>query len=153
MKASKWLAFSVILFILLRVFVRSASLPKNYNDYDRNEEEIHSKEKTLSRSKRFSTNEYLMIAISVFNIFVLLYNNIETFFPQRNSLTKTVESNPVDLNQATAESSYYESTLAAPPSVTTDTLTSQISPAPLLSSQASAQREETIHQIAEMLIR
>ena len=153
MRTSKWLAFSVILFILLRVFVRSASLPTHNTDYDRHEGGNHSNEKALSRSKRFSTNEYLMIAISVFNIFVLLYNNIETFFPQRNSLSKTVESKPVDLNQAAAESSYYESTLTAPLSVTTDSLTSQISPAPLLSSQASAQREETIHQIAEMLIR
>ena len=153
MKASKWLAFSVILFILLRVFVRSASLPKHDGDYDRNEEETHSKEKTLSRSKRFSTNEYLMIAISVFNIFVLLYNNIETFFPQRNSLSKTVASNSVDLNQASADSSYYESTLDVPLSVKTDTLASQTSPAAPFSSQASAEREETIHQIAEMLIR
>ena len=157
MRTSKWLAFSVILFILLRVFVRSASLPTHNTDYDRHEGGNHSNEKALSRSKRFSTNEYLMIAISVFNIFVLLYNNIETFFPQRNSLSKTVAvaSNSVDLNQATADSGYYESRLAVPLSLQTDQAASQNSPAASLSlsSQASAQRDETIDQIAEMLIR
>ena len=147
MKTSKWLASSVILFILLRVFVRSAPLPKHDSDYDRQEERNNSNEKVLSRSKRFSMNEYLMIAISVFNIFVLLYNNIETFFPQRNSLSKTVVANSVDLNQANADSGFYESTLDLPLSA------SQISPAAPLSRQASAQRDETIDQIAEMLIR
>ena len=151
MRTSKWLAFSVILFVLLRVFVRSASLTKHNSDHHTDEEENHSNEQALlSRSKRFSTNEYLMIAISVFNIFVLLYNNIETFFPQRNSLSKTVAGNSDDLNQATADSSYYESTLDVPLNIKTDN-----SPAaPLsLSSQASAQRDQTIGQIAEMLIR
>ena len=151
MRTSKWLAFSVLLFVLLRVFVRSASLTKHNSDHHTDEEENHSNEQALlSRSKRFSTNEYLMIAISVFNIFVLLYNNIETFFPQRNSLSKTVGGNSDDLNQATADSSYYESTLDVPLNIKTDN-----SPAaPLsLSSQASAQRDQTIGQIAEMLIR
>ena len=155
MRTSKWLASSVILFILLRVFVRSAPLTKHSSDYDRNEEGNHSNEKALSRSKRFSMNEYLMIAISVFNIFVLLYNNVQTFFPQRNSFSKTVASNSVDLNQANAGSAsgYYESTLDLPLSVKTDNVASQSSPVAPLSSQASAQRDETIHQIAEMLIR
>ena len=150
MRTSKWLALSVLLFVLLRVFVRSASLPKHHTDHTTNEEGNHSNEKALSRSKRFSMNEYLMIAISVFNVFVLLYNNIQTFFPQRNSFSKTVGGNSVDLNQATADSSYYEPTLDVPLNIKTDN-----SPAaPLsLSSQASAQRDQTIDQIAEMLIR
>ena len=145
MRTSKWLASSVILFILLRVFVRGAP-PKHNSEYDRNEEN-HSNEKALSRSKRFSMNEYLMIAISVFNIFVLLYNNMETFFPQRNSFSKTVASNPVDLNQASADSGFYESTLDVPLFAT------QKPEAAPFSSQASAQRDGTIDQIAEMLIR
>ena len=146
MRTSKWLASSVILFILLRVFVRGASLTKHNSDYDRNEEN-HSNEKALSRSKRFSMNEYLMIAISVFNIFVLLYNNMETFFPQRNTFSKTVASSSVDLNQANADSGFYESTPDVP------LFPTQKSEAAPFSSQASAQRDGTIDQIAEMLIR
>ena len=131
MRTSKWLASSVILFILLRVFVRSASLPPQGAEND-------TKEKALSRTKRFSMNEYLMIAISVFNIFVLLYNNIETFLPARSSPPVSVESVPsdsVNLNQAPQENLLVGSSVAAP------------------AVQARADRDQTIDQIAEMLIR
>ena len=127
MRTSRWLASSVILFILLRVFVRSAPFP-------RHDPENHSNEKALSRSKRFSMNEYLMIAISVFNIFVLLYNNIETFLPVRTSLPASVPSVPSDslnLNQANQDDVLALSSISAP--ITT--------------------RDQTIDQIAEMLIR
>merc|ERR1712232_764631 len=72
---------------------------------------------------------------------------METFFPQRNSLSKTVASSSVDLNQANADSGFYESTLDVPLFAT------QKSEAAPFSSQASAQRDGTIDQIAEMLIR
>ena len=83
-------------------------------------------------------NEYLMIAISVFNIFVLLYNNIETFLPARSSPPVSVESVPsdsVNLNQAQQQNLLAESSVAAPPV------------------QARTDRDQTIDQIAEMLIR
>ena len=83
-------------------------------------------------------NEYLMIAISVFNIFVLLYNNIETFLPVRSSPPVSVESVPsdsVNLNQAQQENLLVGSSVAAPVI------------------QARADRDQTIDQIAEMLIR
>ena len=84
-------------------------------------------------------NEYLMIAISVFNIFVLLYNNIETFFPARTSLSKTIPNVPdvsVNLNQVQPDTILSESTVEAP-----------------IATQSLLGREDTIDQIAEMLIR
>ena len=87
-------------------------------------------------------NEYLMIAISVFNIFVLLYNNIETFFPGRGSLSKTVpsvssdSSVPLSVMPAQEDSVLAQSTLEAP-----------------VTGLSLAGRDETIGQIAEMLIR
>ena len=140
MRTSKWLASSVILFILLRVFVRSASLPRQNGSLHQTGKD--SDEKALSRSKRFSMNEYLMIAISVFNIFVLLYNNIETFFPGRASLSKTVpsvssdSSVPLSVMPAQEDSVLAQSSLQAP-----------------VTGLSSAGRDETIGQIAEMLIR
>ena len=84
-------------------------------------------------------NEYLMIAITVFNIFVLLYNNIETFLPVRTSLPGSVARLPSDslnLNQANQEDVLAVSSIAAP-----------------VTSQTSGTRDQTIDQIAEMLIR
>ena len=83
-------------------------------------------------------NEYLMIAISVFNIFVLLYNNIETFLPVRSSPPVSVESVPsdsVNLNQAQQQNLLVGSSVAAP------------------AVQSRTDRDQTIDQIAEMLIR
>ena len=137
MRTSKWLASSVILFILLRVFVRSAPVTERGSYASQNEND--SGEKALSRGRRFSMNEYLMIAISVFNIFVLLYNNIETFFPARISLSKTIPNVPdvsVNLNQVQPDTILPESTVEAP-----------------IATQSLLGREDTIDQIAEMLIR
>ena len=93
-------------------------------------------------------NEYLMIAISVFNIFVLLYNNIETFFPGRASLSKTVpsvssdSSVPLSVMPAQEDSVLAQSSLQAQ-----STLQAPVTGLSL------AGRDETIGQIAEMLIR
>ena len=147
MRASKWLASSVILFILLRALVRSGPILETNTNGDHGE----SNQRLLSRSKRFSMNEYLMLALSVFNVFVFLYNNIETFFPATVKTSSKYENNILRNRQ---ESIQLPPPTAAPPLIIT-------SPPPITdqnnlfddSFQVNQDRELMIDQIAEMLIR
>ena len=78
MRTAKWLASSVLVVLLVRALVLVQARPTLHQEGE---------QRILSREKRFSMNEYLVLALSVFNVFVFLYNNIETFFPA--ALTKT----------------------------------------------------------------
>ena len=77
MRTAKWLASSVLVVLLVRALVLVQARPALHQEGE---------QRILSREKRFSMNEYLVLALSVFNVFVFLYNNIETFFPA--ALTK-----------------------------------------------------------------
>ena len=72
MRTAKWLASSVLVVLLVRALVLVQARPTLHQEGE---------QRILSREKRFSMNEYLVLALSVFNVFVFLYNNIETFFP------------------------------------------------------------------------
>ena len=100
MHVAKILASIMIVFLLMRAVACSKPTNANYEEYQKQGEE-----KLLSRSKRFSMNEYMMIILSVFNVFVFMYNNVETFFP--NQVTKQSKpqqfSEPISLKQQTLE--------------------------------------------------
>ena len=146
MRASKWLASSVILFILLRALVRSGPIlePNTHSDGDHEE----SNQRLLSRSKRFSMNEYLMLALSVFNVFVFLYNNIETFFPATVKTSSRYENNILRNRQESIQlpASAPPLMMTSPPPPTDQNLDEDYF-------QVNQDREEMIDQIAEMLIR
>ena len=146
MRASKWLASSVILFILLRALVRSGPIPnKTYSD----DLQDDLNQKLLSRSKRFSMNEYLMLALSVFNVFVFLYNNIETFFPTAVKKSPTNENNILSNRQESIPIPQLASPLvisSPPPTIDQNNFDDDFY-------QINQDREVMIDQIAEMLIR
>ena len=143
MRTSKWLASSVMLFLLMRALAHAAVMRNGDNDFHKEDDEQTS-EKLLTRSKRFSMNEYLMIALSVFNVFVFFYNNVETFFPAKLKSSFKTQSQPstslpmvfttsppkFNLNNEILERNIYEE-----------------------NDQDNQDREIMIDQIAEMLIR
>ena len=144
MRTAKWLAYSVILFLFLRALILVQGRPHEES------EESDDNQKLLSRVKRFSINEYLMLALSLFNGFVFLYNNVETFFPVVKTRSQSsVNSNNLN-NVPTAASQLFS------PAIT------KIEPTPgILARKEDSinggsldfEREEMINQIAEMLIR
>ena len=147
MRTAKWLASSVMLFLFLRALIVVQGRPHNSDENDGDDDH-----RLLSRTKRFSMNEYLMLALSVFNVFVFLYNNIETFFPAAVKTQTQLSVNNNNLNNvATAAPQLF------PPFVITST-----EPAPGILPRKddfydeeilNFEREQMINQIAEMLIR
>ena len=139
MRTAKWLAYSVILFLFLRALILVQGRPHENEESDNNQN-------VLTRVKRFSINEYLMLALSLFNGFVFLYNNVETFFPVVK--TRSQQSfNSNNLNIAPT---------AAPQLFSPVTTTTESSPGILARKDDSfydIERETMINQIAEMLIR
>ena len=113
-------------------------------------EENEDNNKLLSRAKRFSLNEYLMLALSLFNGFVFLYNNVETFFP----VVKTRSQSNVNSNNLNID------TNAVPP-LSSPVITRTESSLGILARKDDSiiqgsldkEREAMINQIAEMLIR
>merc|ERR1712045_332605 len=93
MRTAKWLASSVMLFLFLRALIVVQGRPHNSDENDGDDNH-----RLLSRTKRFSMNEYLMLALSVFNVFVFLYNNIETFFPAAVKTQTQLSVNNNNLN-------------------------------------------------------
>lgn len=137
MKTAKWLASSVILFIFMRsLMVLSAPRYENTSEDEHNQ-------RLLSRSKRFSMNEYMVIALSMFNAFVFFYNNIDTFFPSvlRSRLTTTSNSNQnvIIANQQPSFATPDQSQLSLP----SDNVSSE---------QSAQDRLDMINGVAEMLI-
>ena len=143
MKTGKWLAYSVILFLFLRALILVQGGPLKSDASDDNQ-------RHLSRTKRFSINEYLMLALSLFNGFVFLYNNVETFFPTVKTPSQpSVNSN--NLNNVPT---------SAPLIFSPDITSSKSSLGTLARKDDSLnvgsldlEREKMINQIAEMLIR
>ena len=151
MRTAKWLASSVLVVLLVRALVLVQARPTAHQEGE---------QRVLSREKRFSMNEYLVLALSVFNVFVFLYNNIETFFPA--ALTKAspeptpapvstynIQSAPLQPQQQQPQQqqlpSWLQTTTEAGPVVAGD----------LYSDTATLgqERQGMIDQIAEMLIR
>ena len=143
MRTGKWLAYSVILFLFLRALILVQGRPLKSDASDVNQ-------RLLSRTKRFSINEYLMLALSLFNGFVFLYNNVETFFPAVKTRSQpSVNSN--NLNNVPT---------SAPLIFSPDITTTKSSMGILARNDDSLnvgsldfEREKMINQIAEMLIR
>ena len=149
MRTGKWLASSVILFILMRSLVLSGPL-HHYNESHGDEES-----RVLSRAKRFSMNEYLVILITVFNAFIFFYNNVETFFP---TVLKS--------RQAVSSSNNFIIANQPPNIITSNQQSSPVTPASILSKrpkidsfnvnespvQSAEERSEMIDTVAEMLI-
>ena len=97
-------------------------------------------------------NEYLMLALSVFNVFVFLYNNIETFFPAAVKTPTQLSVNNNNLNNVAT----------AAPQLFTPLVITSTEPAPGILPRKddfydeeilNFEREQMINQIAEMLIR
>ena len=149
MRTGKWLASSVILFILMRSLVLSGPL-HHYNESHGDEES-----RVLSRAKRFSMNEYLVILITVFNAFIFFYNNVETFFP---TVLKS--------RQAVSSSNNFIIANQPPNIITSNQQSSPVTPASILTKrpkidsfnvnespmQSAEERSEMIDTVAEMLI-
>ena len=143
MRTGKWLAYSVILFLFLRALILVQGRPSKSDESDDNQ-------RHLSRTKRFSINEYLMLALSLFNGFVFLYNNVETFFP----IVKTRSQSSVNLNNLNNVQT------SAPQNISPDITSSKSSLGILARNDDSMiegsldfEREKLVNQIAEMLIR
>ena len=149
MRTGKWLASSVILFILMRSLVLSG--PLHHNNESHGDEES----RVLSRAKRFSMNEYLVILITVFNAFIFFYNNVETFFP---TVLKS--------RQAVSSSNNFIIANQPPNIITSNQQSSPVTPASILTKrpkidsfnvnespmQSAEERSEMIDTVAEMLI-
>ena len=143
MRTSRWLAYSVILFLFLRALILVQGRPNNSEEND-------DKQKLLSRVKRFSVNEYLMLALSLFNGFVFLYNNVETFFP----VAKT-------RSQSNVNSNNLNNVPTVAPQLSSPVITRTESSLGILARKDDSiiqgsldmEREAMINQIAEMLIR
>ena len=143
MRTSRWLAYSVILFLFLRALILVQGRPNNSEEND-------DKQKLLSRVKRFSVNEYLMLALSLFNGFVFLYNNVETFFP----VFKT-------RSQSNVNSNNLNNVPTVAPQLSSPVITRTESSLGILARKDDSiiqgsldmEREAMINQIAEMLIR
>ena len=151
MRTGKWLASSVILFILMRSLVLSVPV-HHYNESHDDEES-----RVLSRAKRFSMNEYLVILITVFNAFIFFYNNVETFFPtvlksrqavssSNNFIIANQPPNIINSNQPSRSSPVTPaSILIKRPKI--DSFNVNESPV-----QSAEERSEMIDTVAEMLI-
>ena len=143
MRTGKWLAYSVILFLFLRALILVQGRPSKSDESDDNQ-------RHLSRTKRFSINEYLMLALSLFNGFVFLYNNVETFFP----IVKTRSQSSANLNNLNNVQT------SAPQNLSPDITSSKSSLGilarkddSLIEGSLDFEREKLVNQIAEMLIR
>ena len=150
MRTGKWLASSVILFILMRSLVLSGPVHHYNQSHDGDEES-----RVLSRAKRFSMNEYLVILITVFNAFIFFYNNVETFFP---TVLKS--------RQAVSSSNNFIIANQPPNIITSNQQSSPVTPASILTKrpkidsfnvnespvQSAEERSEMIDTVAEMLI-
>ena len=150
MRTAKWLASSVLVVLLVRALVLVQARPAAHQEGE---------QRILSREKRFSMNEYLVLALSVFNVFVFLYNNIETFFPA--ALTKAspepapalvstynIQSAPLQPQQQQQQQqlpSWLQTTTEAGPVVDGDLYSD--------TGTLGQERQGMIDQIAEMLIR
>ena len=143
MRTSRWLAYSVILFLFLRALILVQGRPNN-------REENEDKQKLLSRVKRFSVNEYLMLALSLFNGFVFLYNNVETFFPVAKTRSQSnVNSNNLNIVPTVAP------LLSSPVITRTESSLGILARKDdsIIQGSLDMEREAMINQIAEMLIR
>ena len=143
MRTSRWLAYSVILFLFLRALILVQGRPNN-------SEENEEKQKLLSRVKRFSVNEYLMLALSLFNGFVFLYNNVETFFPVVKTRSQSnVNSNNLNIVPTVAP------LLSSPVITRTESSLGILARKDdsIIQGSLDMEREAMINQIAEMLIR
>ena len=143
MRTSRWLAYSVILFLFLRALILVQGRPNN-------SEENEEKQKLLSRVKRFSVNEYLMLALSLFNGFVFLYNNVETFFPVVKTRSQSnVNSNNLNIVPTVAPQ------LSSPVITRTESSLGILARKDdsIIQGSLDMEREAMINQIAEMLIR
>ena len=143
MRTSRWLAYSVILFLFLRALILVQGRPNN-------SEENEDKQKLLSRVKRFSVNEYLMLALSLFNGFVFLYNNVETFFPVAKTRSQSnVNSNNLNIVPTVAPQ------LSSPVITRTESSLGILARKDdsIIQGSLNMEREAMINQIAEMLIR
>ena len=143
MRTSRWLAYSVILFLFLRALILVQGRPNN-------SEENEDKQKLLSRVKRFSVNEYLMLALSLFNGFVFLYNNVETFFPVVKTRSQSnVNSNNLNIVPTVAPQ------LSSPVITRTESSLGILARKDdsIIQGSLNMEREAMINQIAEMLIR
>ena len=143
MRTSRWLAYSVILFLFLRALILVQGRP---NIREENED----KQKLLSRVKRFSVNEYLMLALSLFNGFVFLYNNVETFFP----VVKTRSQSNVNSNNRNIVPTVAP-LLSSPVITRTESSLGILARKDdsIIQGSLDMEREAMINQIAEMLIR
>ena len=143
MRTSRWLAYSVILFLFLRALILVQGRPNNSEEND-------DKQKLLSRVKRFSVNEYLMLALSLFNGFVFLYNNVETFFPVVKTRSQSnVNSNNLNIVPTVAPQ------LSSPVITRTESSLGILARKDdsIIQGSLDMEREAMINQIAEMLIR
>ena len=143
MRTSRWLAYSVILFLFLRALILVQGRPNNSEGNEH-------KQKLLSRVKRFSVNEYLMLALSLFNGFVFLYNNVETFFPVVKTRSQSnVNSNNLNIVPTVAPQ------LSSPVITRTESSLGILARKDdsIIQGSLNMEREAMINQIAEMLIR
>lgn len=143
MRTSRWLAYSVILFLFLRALILVQGRPYN-------SEENEDNQKLLSRAKRFSVNEYLMLALSLFNGFVFLYNNVETFFPVVKTRSQSnVNSNNLNIVPTAAPQ------FSSPVITRTESSLGVFARKDdsIIQGSLDMEREAMINQIAEMLIR
>ena len=143
MRTGKWLAYSVILFLFLRALILVQGRPSKSDESDDNQ-------RHLSRTKRFSINEYLMLALSLFNGFVFLYNNVETFFP----IVKTRSQSSVNSNNQNNVQTSAQQNLSPDITISKSSLgiLARNDDSSIEGSQ-DFEREKLVNQIAEMLIR